>query len=59
MSQPRWVLRETVLSLHDRLLAEFGGASGSRDAGLLESALARPERRFHYEGADLWQLAAS
>jgi death on curing protein len=31
-----------VLAIHDRMLAEFGGASGVRDAGALESALFRP-----------------
>lgn len=32
--------------LHDRALAEFGGAEGVRDAGMLESALARPVAGF-------------
>ncbi len=36
------MLRETVLALHQRLLAEFGGMNGLRDEGLLDSALARP-----------------
>lgn len=32
-----------VLALHERLIAESGGASGVRDFGALESALAQPE----------------
>ena len=43
MIAPVWLLREAVLATHERLLADFGGASGVRDGGLLDSALARPE----------------
>ena len=42
MKEPSWVLRAVVEAVHDAQLAEHGGASGVRDAGLLESALARP-----------------
>ena len=56
---PEWVLRETVLSLHEQLLAEFGGAGGIRDEGLLDSALGRPENLFGYGQPTLSQLAAS
>ena len=59
MKQPEWVLRETVLALHERLLAEFGGLSGLRDAGMLESALNRPLHRFHYGKSTLCDLAAA
>jgi death on curing protein len=31
-----------VLVVHDRMIEEFGGASGVRDAGALEAALYRP-----------------
>ena len=40
MKQPQWLLREIVLALQERVLAEFGGLAGIRDAGLLDSALA-------------------
>jgi death on curing protein len=56
---PRWLKLETILAMHDALLAEFGGAAGVRDRGLLESALARPEQLWHYEKKDLFELAAA
>lgn len=59
MKEPQWVLRETVLALQERLLAEFGGLSGLRDAGLLDSALARPQHLFAYGRPDRFELAAA
>jgi death-on-curing protein len=59
MKRPVWLLKETVLALHERLLAEFGGSSGLRDEGLLESALARPENLFAYGRPTVFDLAAS
>lgn len=59
MREPQWVLRETVLALQERLLAEFGGLSGIRDAGLLDSALARAQRLFAYAQPSLFELAAA
>jgi death on curing protein len=56
---PVWILRETVLALHEQLIARFGGASGLRDAGLLDSALARPQHLLAYGTPTLFQLAAS
>ena len=59
MRAPAWVLREAVLALHERLLAEFGGAPGLRDEGLLDSALARPENLQAYGKPSVSELAAS
>lgn len=59
MSEPQWVLRETVLALHDRLLAEFSGRGGLRDDAMLVSALARPQQLFAYSQPNLCQLAAA
>jgi death-on-curing protein len=59
MKPPVWVLRETVLTLHEQSLAEFGGAAGIRDKGLLYSALAKPENLFAYGKPTLFELAAS
>lgn len=51
--------RETVLALQERLLAEFGGAAGIRDEGLLDPALSRTLNRFAYEKPTAIDLAAS
>ena len=59
MSAPVWVARELVLVLHDRLLAEHGGAPGLPDEGLLDSALARPRQLLAYGDADICALAAA
>jgi len=59
MKKPVWVLRETVLTLHEQSLAEFGGAAGIRDEGLLDSALGKPENLFHYGKPTVFDLAAS
>ena len=48
MSRWVWVGRAALELLHDESLAEHGGASGLRDEGLLESALARPQHRLAY-----------
>ena len=54
-----WLSKQALLLLHDESLAEHGGASGIRDEGLLDSALARPVNRSLYEETDLASLAAS
>lgn len=59
MDTPQWLLREVVVAIHEMLLAEFGGASGIRDEGLLDSALMRPQNLFAYENPTLERLAAS
>jgi len=56
---PVWVLPEVVRALHEQLLAEFGGASGIRDEGLLLSALARPPKLFAYGKATHFAMAAA
>ncbi|MEO8716342.1 MAG: type II toxin-antitoxin system death-on-curing family toxin [Acetobacteraceae bacterium] len=53
-----WLSRETVLGLHDELLARYGGATGVRDRGLFESALARPLNRAGHGDPDTVELAA-
>src|SRR3546814_17725265 len=55
--EPRWIAKDVILAVHDRQLAEHGGGSGIRDAGLLESALARPIHRWNYGADDLTDLA--
>ncbi len=59
MKEPIWLDVRDALTLHDRLLALHGGASGLRDKGLLKSALARPQQHFAYaRPADIIQFAA-
>lgn len=59
MKAPQWILNETVKALHDRLLSEFGGLSGIRDEGLLESALARALQLHSFGDPSLFELAAA
>lgn len=59
MKRPRWVLPETVHTLHEQLLAEFGGSPGVRDEGLLASALSRPQNFRAYRNPSISDLAAS
>jgi death-on-curing protein len=58
--EPKWISKRVLLLLHEESLAEFGGARGLRDDGLLESALARPRNLHAYNGAStLTELAAA
>ncbi len=59
MSNWKWINRQALLLLHDESLAEHGGASGLRDEGLLDSALARPLNVALYSDPDVAGLAAS
>jgi death on curing protein len=59
VNEPVWVLRSVIDAAHDAQLVEHGGAPGLRDAGLLESALARPKNIHAYGEADLFVLAAA
>ena len=54
-----WVRPDALMALHAEQLAEHGGASGVRDQGLLESALARPENLAAYEEPTAHELAAA
>lgn len=59
-SEYRWISKRALLVLHEESIAEFGGARGLRDEGLLESALARPRNTHAYNtAATLAELAAS
>ena len=55
----RWVDKHALLLLHDESLATHGGASGVRDQGLLDSALARPLDMVAYGTPDVAELAAA
>ncbi len=45
----RWLTRRMIEAFHAESLSRFGGASGLRDEGLLESALARPQNAAAYD----------
>jgi death-on-curing protein len=51
--------RRVVLAIHDEQIAEHGGQPGIRDAGLLDSALARPLNAAAYAVPDMPALAAA
>ena len=59
MSDWVWLDPQALLAAHDEQLAEHGGASGIRDQGLFESALARPQNLAAYGDPDAADLAAS
>lgn len=51
--------KQEVIDIHAQLIIAFGGTEGLRDEGALESALAAPEQRAYYEGADVAICAAT
>jgi len=59
-AKPRWISKKALLLLHEESLAEFGGARGIADEGLLDSALARPHNTYAYKPeSTIADLAAS
>lgn len=56
---PKWLTYDQVVAIHSRQLRRFGGAAGLRDEGLLRSAIERPINKWHYERAELPELAAA
>ena len=59
MSEPTWFTYEQAIAAHSLQLRRYGGAPGLRDEGALRSALERPVNKWHYESADLPELAAA
>jgi death-on-curing protein len=59
MSEPTWITKEILITVHAELLNRFGGLSGIRDEGLLDSALNRPKHLFSFSRPTLFQMAAS
>jgi death on curing protein len=58
----KFIDAKLAVAIHDLLIAEHGGARGTRDIGLLESALHRPVNIAAYEKeglADIPRLAAA
>jgi death-on-curing protein len=59
-AEPNWLTRIVVDAVHDEQLREHGGLPGIRDENLLESALARPQQKWHYaHTTDIPMLSAA
>lgn len=57
--EPQWLSRVIVDAIHNDQLREHGGLPGIRDENVLESALARPQQKWHYaDQTDVPLLAA-
>ena len=54
-----WIDPRVLLAVHEEQLAEHGGAPGTRDLGLFDSALARPRNLALYGEPDAAALAAA
>lgn len=59
MTEPVWVPLSAILIIHDRQIAQHGGATGMRDQTLLEGAVARPVNLATYGNPTLAELAAA
>lgn len=58
--EPPWLSRVVVDAIHNDQLREHGGLPGIRDENVLESALARPQQKWHYaDQTDVPLLAAA
>ena len=55
----QWLDADVLRAVHEEQLAEHGGAPGTRDEGLFESALARPLNLAAYGSPDVAALAAA
>ena len=59
-AEPHWLSRVVVDAIHTEQIREHGGLSGVRDEATLESALARPQQKWHYaQKVDVALLAAA
>ena len=54
-----WLDPAVVIAIHEAQIAEHGGSAGTRDAGLLESALARPRNLVAHGAPEHADLAAA
>lgn len=54
---PHFLTVEDVLKIHARGIDAYGGPSGIKDMGALESAVMAPQNHFFYTGGDLFDLA--
>ena len=59
VDEPKFLKLAEVLYLHDESLARFGGSSGVREPGLVESALGSAQNAFWYGHGNLFDIAAA
>jgi death-on-curing protein len=55
----RWLTRRIATSIHQKQIQRHGGGNGTRDEGLLESAVARAQNVAAYGEPTVFELAAS
>jgi death-on-curing protein len=57
----RFLTKKKVLRIHETQIVKYGGSTGIRDIGLLESALAMPQASFGgtFLHADHYEMAAA
>jgi death on curing protein len=58
-AERRWLTAEAAFAIHNEQIAIHGGASGVRDAGLLDSALSKPRNLAAYGDPNVFDLAAA
>jgi len=59
VKEPVWVDANDAFTIHEILLVRHGGATGVRDEGLLESALARLCQQCAYASPDIVEMATA
>ena len=52
MKKTSYISLDIVIAIHDDMVEKYGGNSGIRDLGLIQSAIARPQSSF--QGEDLY-----
>jgi death-on-curing protein len=59
--EPDFLSLEKILEIHEIQIREFGGGSGIRDIGLLQSATSMPQAQFggQYLHVNLYEMAAA
>lgn len=61
MSTPLFLDLEQILRLHRSLIERYGGADGTRDVGMLHSAIAMPQAAYsdEYLHSDVFEMAGA
>ena len=61
MATPLFLDLEHIMRLHRSLIESYGGTDGTRDIGMLHSAISMPQASYggEYLHADLYEMAAA